>query len=53
MHTCTLDHPRALGMYQRVGFSPYKQETVQIDDPRLSGLFPADWPLPPGAQPTG
>ena len=22
-----------------------------IDDPRLTGLFPADWPLPAGARP--
>jgi ribosomal protein S18 acetylase RimI-like enzyme len=50
VHTCTLDHPRALSMYQRVGFSPYKQEGVEVDDPRLSGLFPANWPLPPGAR---
>jgi ribosomal protein S18 acetylase RimI-like enzyme len=50
VHTCTLDHPRALAMYQRVGFAPYRQEAVEIDDPRLSGLFPADWPLPPGAR---
>jgi len=27
--TCTLDHPKALPMYQRAGFTPYKQETVQ------------------------
>lgn len=50
VHTCTLDHPRALAMYQRVGFAPYKQEARQIDDPRTIGLFPADWPLPPGAR---
>ena len=50
VHTCTLDHPRALAMYQRVGFAPYRQESVEIDDPRLAGLFPADWPLPPGAR---
>jgi len=27
--TCTLDHPKALPMYQRAGFTPYDQETVQ------------------------
>ncbi len=53
VHTCTLDHPRALSMYQRVGFSPYKQEVVRINDPRLTGLFPADWPPPPGARHAG
>lgn len=35
VHTCTLDHPGALGLYQRQGFVPYKQETEIIDDPRL------------------
>jgi len=39
IHTCTLDHPRALPMYQRAGFLPYKQETKSIADPRRSGLF--------------
>ncbi len=29
VNTCTLDHPKALSMYQRAGFAPYKQETVQ------------------------
>ncbi|MEO1470193.1 MAG: GNAT family N-acetyltransferase [Pseudomonadota bacterium] len=27
VNTCTLDHPRALGLYQRVGFVPLRQET--------------------------
>jgi GNAT superfamily N-acetyltransferase len=26
VHTCTSDHPRALPMYQRAGFRPYKEE---------------------------
>lgn len=38
-HTCNLDHPRALNMYQRSGFVPVGQERVLIDDPRLSGAF--------------
>jgi len=29
LDTCTLDHPKALSMYQRAGFTPYKQETVK------------------------
>lgn len=41
MHTNTLDHPRALPLYQRFGFMPYKQEQKTIPDPRLSGLFPS------------
>jgi len=27
-------HPRALGLYQRMGFVPYRQKTTVIDDPR-------------------
>lgn len=26
VNTCTLDHPRALPLYQRVGFAPYSRE---------------------------
>ena len=39
VHTCTLDHPRALPLYQRAGFVPYKQETKTIPDPRAARLF--------------
>jgi hypothetical protein len=35
VHTCNLDHPRALGLYQKAGFTPYGQEATVIDDPRL------------------
>jgi GNAT superfamily N-acetyltransferase len=31
VHTCTLDHPKALGLYQRLGFTPYMQETQFLD----------------------
>lgn len=34
VHTCNFDHPRAIAVYQRAGFVPYKQETELIDDPR-------------------
>jgi len=34
VNTCNLDHPRALGLYQRCGFVAYKQKTNLIDDPR-------------------
>lgn len=27
VNTCTLDHPRALGLYQRVGFEPVRRTT--------------------------
>jgi GNAT superfamily N-acetyltransferase len=33
VHTCNLDHPRALGFYQRAGFAPYKQVTKSVADP--------------------
>ncbi len=39
VHTNTLDHPKALGLYQRFGFVPYKREDIEIPDPRLAGLF--------------
>jgi GNAT superfamily N-acetyltransferase len=40
LHTCTYDHPRALGLYQRAGFGVYRREAVVFDDPRLSGALP-------------
>ena len=40
VNTCTLDHPKALALYQRVGFVPERQEAIRIDDPRLAGLIP-------------
>lgn len=39
VHTCTLDHPRALLAYQHAGFQPYREETTTIDDPRTSGAM--------------
>lgn len=41
VHSCNFDHPEALRAYQRAGFTPFDQETILIDDPRLSGLIPA------------
>ena len=40
VETCTLDHPRALAVYQRAGFQPYRQEQTVKDDPRSRGLIP-------------
>lgn len=40
VHTCTLDHPAALGFYQRSGFRPYKRAIEVFDDPRLKGKLP-------------
>lgn len=42
VHTCTLDHPSALGFYQRHGFVPYKRTIETFADPRLTGILPAD-----------
>lgn len=39
VHTCTLDHPRALLAYQHAGFRPYKEESGTIDDPRTTGAM--------------
>ena len=39
VHTCNLDHPKALEIYQRIGFVSYKQETTLIDNPRLDGTI--------------
>ncbi len=42
VHTCTLDHPAALGFYQRHGFIPYRREVETFADPRISGLLPRE-----------
>lgn len=34
VHTCTLDHPRALAGYRAAGFTEYARERVRIADPR-------------------
>jgi GNAT superfamily N-acetyltransferase len=33
VNTCTLDHPRALPLYQRLGFTPYSREDRYIELP--------------------
>ena len=40
VHTCTFDHPRALGLYQRCGFKVYERRPVTFDDPRVTGVLP-------------
>ena len=32
VQTCTMDHPRALGLYQRMGFSPYAQTQAELEE---------------------
>jgi GNAT superfamily N-acetyltransferase len=40
VHTCTLDHPRALPLYCAAGFVPYKRAIEVAADPRLDGTLP-------------
>lgn len=40
VHATSTDHPRAILVYQRLGFAPYDEERELIDDPRARGLFP-------------
>ncbi|MHA6719918.1 GNAT family N-acetyltransferase [Sphingomonas sp. RS6] len=42
VHTCTLDHPGALGFYRRHGFVPYRRTIETFADPRLASVLPAD-----------
>jgi GNAT superfamily N-acetyltransferase len=42
LHTCTLDHPNALGFYLRTGFVPYERKVEVYDDPRFLGLTRRD-----------
>ncbi|BBK43834.1 N-acetyltransferase [Allostella vacuolata] len=46
IHTCSWDQPRALQLYQKAGFQPFRQEVAWDDDPRLDGTFPRDHPHP-------
>jgi GNAT superfamily N-acetyltransferase len=40
IHTCTLDHPRALEFYLKTGFTPYSRSIEVADDPRLHNVLP-------------
>ena len=42
VHTCSLDHPAALGAYRRAGFVPVKRAVERFPDPRLIGILPRD-----------
>jgi len=37
VHTCTLDHPKALAFYLRSGFVAYERRVEVFDDPRVLG----------------
>jgi GNAT superfamily N-acetyltransferase len=47
VNTCNLDHPKAIIVYQRAGFSPYRQETCTMTDPRNAPF----WNQPPANSP--
>lgn len=52
LHTCTLDHPGAVGFYRRFGFQPFKLAVEIADDPRLTGaLAPEAFPEIPLVRP--
>jgi len=42
LHTCTLDHPRALGFYRAQGFVATRRTIETFPDPRATGMLPAD-----------
>lgn len=40
VNTCTFDHPKALPLYQSMGFVALRHVTRTIDDPRIGGPLP-------------
>ena len=42
VHTCTLDHPAALGAYRRAGFTAVARKIETFIDPRLAGILQRD-----------
>jgi GNAT superfamily N-acetyltransferase len=42
LHSCTLDHPRALQFYRDAGFTAYRRTVETFVDPRIAGLLPED-----------
>jgi GNAT superfamily N-acetyltransferase len=40
LHTSTFDHPKALRVYQQVGFTVYARQRISFEDPRLTGILP-------------
>lgn len=42
LHTCTLDHPRALGFYRAQGFVATARAVETFADPRITGVLPVD-----------
>jgi GNAT superfamily N-acetyltransferase len=46
VNTNNLDHPKALQIYQKAGFAPYRQETKTIPNPRLTIVRPIETAAP-------
>jgi ribosomal protein S18 acetylase RimI-like enzyme len=42
VHTCTLDHPSALGFYRASGFTAISRTIETFADPRATGMLPPD-----------
>jgi GNAT superfamily N-acetyltransferase len=42
VHSCTLDHPGALGFYRAQGFTAFRREVEIFADPRRTGHLPRD-----------
>ena len=42
VHTCSLDHPAALAVYRRAGFTAIARKVETFLDPRLAGILPRD-----------
>ncbi|WEK01720.1 MAG: GNAT family N-acetyltransferase [Candidatus Sphingomonas phytovorans] len=42
VHTCTLDHPSALGFYRASGFTAISRTIETFPDPRATGFLPPD-----------
>ncbi|MEO0399152.1 MAG: GNAT family N-acetyltransferase [Pseudomonadota bacterium] len=46
LETCTLDHPAALPLYQKLGFTPYATRRGVVDLPEEALQSPANEPTP-------
>lgn len=42
VHTCTLDHPAALGFYRAQGFTAFARSVETFADPRGAGIYPPE-----------
>ena len=42
VHTCTLDHPKALNFYRAQGFVPFARAVETFPDPRAIGILSPD-----------